>query len=81
MKVMGGHTLDENYVIKLNQHNNENDLMAEATCNDIAVNGTVRDHDGSDRGPDRRMFKISQKMSLSIKSNENNEEALMKEDG
>ena len=38
----GKRTLDENYVIKLNQLNNENVLMAETTRNDITVNGTVR---------------------------------------
>ena len=52
MRSHGGGAIDENYVIELNQLNNENVLMAEAMCNDITVNGTVRDHNGSNRGPD-----------------------------
>ena len=61
MKVMGGgHALDENYVNKLSQLNNENDLMKEAMCNNITVNGTVRDHDGPNRGPDRSIFEMKE---------------------
>ena len=61
MKVMGGgHTLDDNYVIELNQLNNENYLMTKATRNNITVNGTVPDNDGPNRGPDRRIFEMKE---------------------